>query len=119
MFPIKIDLKETEGISIFTVSGRIDQQTYYDFRDKLRSYISGGKNRIVVDLSDVEIVSSGGWNTIVNDREYAAKTDGDIKLCCMNKNVKNIFQGMDLHEFIKAYDTVEEAIKSFKNGNNE
>ncbi len=114
MFPIKIEMKEIDNVSFFKISGRIDQQTYYDLRDKLRACIAAGKNKIVVDLANVDVVSGGGWNTIANDRDYAAKSNGDIKLCCMNEKVSAIFKSMDLIEFINTYNTVDEAINSFK-----
>ena len=113
MFPIKIEMKEIDNVSVFKISGRIDQQTFYDLRDKLRAFIAAGKNRIVVDLANVEIVSGGGWNTIVNDRDYAAKSNGDIKLCCMNEKVAAVFKSMDISEFINTYNSVDEAVNSF------
>lgn len=113
MFPLKIDLIDGKGITILNLTGKIDQETYFDLRDKVRNLMTSGKNRLVIDLTNVELVSTAGWNTIANNSEFAKQNNGEIKVCCMKKEVEEVFELMDLKDFIKMYKTREEAVAAF------
>ena len=113
MFPLKMEIREVHGIVIAKISGKIDQQTYVETRDKVRNLILSGKNKIVIDLTNIQLVSSAGWDTIVNNRKFAEENHGDIKLCCLSEEVLEVFNIMDLKDFIKTYSTVDQAVESF------
>jgi anti-sigma B factor antagonist len=88
-----------------------------DETDKLRQAVAGFIEReyqkLVIDLSDVEYVNSTGIGVLVAAHTSYSRKGWHIKLCGINKNIKNIFVITKLTLVFEVFDSREEAITSF------
>ena len=72
-----------------------------------------GQNEVVVDLKDVDYISSAGWGIFIGEIKDIRHRGGDLKLSGMVGDVYEVFQLLEFHSILQAYDTSEEAISSF------
>ena len=77
------------------------------------SLVSEGNVRIVVDLSDVDYISSAGWGIFVGEIKGVRRNGGDIKLAGMRSDVREVFDLLEFNALLTPYATREDALSSF------
>ena len=75
--------------------------------------LSGGKNKLVADLSEVQWINSKGLGMLMACFTSCKTTGGDFKVACATEKVKNLLKMTKLLTICDAFDTVEEAVASF------
>ncbi len=114
MTDFTIDVKDEGEITIVTLTGSIDSETFNTLQKRMQKIFDEQKFKIVIDLGAITYVSSAGWGTFTGNLKKARVGFGDIKLACMNENIKNVYDIVELNDLIKAYATVEEAVNAYK-----
>ena len=110
---VSISERKTGEIYVLKVAGFIDTSTVTTVEDKIKKIYSDGKYKLVVDLTEVEFVSSAGWGTFVSYLRKMREKGGDIKLSGMIEKVAKVFALMEFDSLIDAYETEDSAIKSY------
>ena len=103
---------EKENAFIVTVSGRIDSETSPAFDAELTRAI-GINSNLVIDLKDVNYMSSAGLRAVTNASQAAQKAGGIVKLASVPKDVMSVMYTVGLNEKIGTFATVDEAMVSF------
>jgi anti-anti-sigma factor len=101
-------------IAVLSLRGIIDTVSAERLRATLARVISGGRNKIVVDMSQVEYVSSGGWGTFTERLREVRRNDGDIKLFGMDPDVYYVFTMLGFNIVLSSFDILAEAIEDFE-----
>jgi anti-sigma B factor antagonist len=101
------------GVSLLKVSGYLDTTTASELESALTGLLERQAFKIVVDLSGVNYISSAGWGIFIGEIKEIRHKGGDIKLAAMSSDVFEVFQLLEFHSILEAYDTAEEAIASF------
>ncbi len=110
---MKIEENTLERISILALQGRIVLGDGTDrLRDKVHELIDAGRNRLIVNLSDVDYVDSSGL-AVLSYMRTAQRKGGDLKLVHPSRRVKDILQITRLNTLLEAFDTLELAQASF------
>ncbi|HKJ38607.1 MAG TPA: STAS domain-containing protein [Anaerolineales bacterium] len=107
-----ITSERKEDITIVTVSGRVDSATSKTMDAELEKLIPTDK-KVVLNLKNVEFLSSAGVRAIVKALKTAKKTRGGLKLASIPDHIAEILQTLGMMELMEAYPSVEEAIASF------
>jgi len=113
---IQVSLEKTgfQGdISIIKVGGYIDTTTSSELERALDSLLKAGVFRIIIDLGNVDYISSAGWGIFISEIKGIRERGGDLKLAKMIPDVYEVFELLEFHYILKAYDTVEQAIQDF------
>jgi len=100
-------------ISIIKVGGYIDTTTSSELERALDSLLKAGVFRIIIDLGNVDYISSAGWGIFISEIKGIRERGGDLKLSKMIPDVYEVFELLEFHYILKAYDTVELAIQDF------
>ncbi|NOZ56382.1 MAG: STAS domain-containing protein [Calditrichaeota bacterium] len=100
-------------ISVIKVGGYIDTTTSSELEESLKRLIRAGKYNIIIDLSQVDYVSSAGWGIFISELKNLRERGGDLKLVGMIPDVYEVFELLEFHYILKAFDTIEEAIEDF------
>lgn len=108
-----IQQKDLNGVTLFTVKGRVDSEGAVDLDLALRSAIGEGKHKMVLELSDVRYMNSSGLRTLADILTQDRAQGGDLKLANMNPKVLRVFQIIGFEKFFGIYPTVDDAVKSF------
>ncbi len=110
---MEISTKEMKRVSLVTVSGRVDSATAPDFEKTLQSLIRANRCQIVVDLKDVEYMSSAGLRGLVSGLKGAKAGGGDVRLAQPSQRVREVLELAGLDAIFTSYDDVTEAVGSF------
>ena len=103
-----------DRISIIKVGGYIDTTTSAELEHALSSLLKAGSYDIIVDLGNVDYVSSAGWGIFISEIKGIREKGGDLKLVRMIQEVYEVFELLEFHYILKAFDTLEEAIRDFE-----
>ena len=96
---------------ILALSGKLDATTAKTFEDKILGVINSGAQRLVLDLSQLEYVSSSGLRVFLLAAKRLQATDGKIVLCGLQDNVRQVFDLAGFSSFLSTYGSRDEAIK--------
>ena len=107
-------LRRNEGeIPVLQCQGRI---VYRDEAAALsdKAYkILQEHGRLVLDLSGVENIDSGGLGALVMLQMWAHQGGGELKLCTPTRRVRKLFELTNLHSIFELHPTREEALGAF------
>lgn len=92
----------TDGdILVVCPSGRIDTNTYAEFKDVLNGELDKtGARHLVIDLADLEYVSSAGFREFFLAGRRMSRTGGTLSVCNFQPQVKELFE---IAQFMTAY----------------
>ncbi len=101
-------------ISIIKVGGYIDTTTSSELERALDSLLKQGRFFIIVDLGNVDYISSAGWGIFISEIKSIRENGGDLKLVRMVPDVYEIFELLEFHHILDVYDAVDEAVNKFE-----
>jgi len=102
------------GVILIRLSGAI---YFGEESTSLRSLVKGLLNdsrQMVLDLGEVTHIDSGGLGTLVSLYTSARRVGGEIKLAHIGNHTKELLQITRLVTLFEIFDTVEDAIASFR-----
>ncbi|MCK6542813.1 STAS domain-containing protein [bacterium] len=102
-----------DSVAVIKVGGYIDTTTSSELERTLGSLLKKNQHRIVVDLGDVDYISSAGWGIFISEIKGIKENSGDLKLVRMIPEVYEVFELLEFHYILKAYDTLDEAVDAF------
>jgi anti-sigma B factor antagonist len=97
---------------ILALSGKLDATTAKTFEDRILGVINGGTQRLVVDLSQLDYVSSSGLRVFIIAAKRLQTVDGKIVLCSMKDHVRQVFDLAGFSSMLSIYASRDEAMKS-------
>lgn len=101
-------------ISIIRVGGYIDTTTSSEVERELNNLLKMGRYQIIIDLGNVDYISSAGWGIFISEIKQIRENNGDLKLVRMIPDVYEIFELLEFHHILDVYDTIEAAINKFE-----
>jgi anti-sigma B factor antagonist len=101
-------------ISIIKVGGYIDTTTSSELERALDSLLKQGRFFIIVDLGNVDYISSAGWGIFISEIKSIRENGGDLKLVRMVPDVYEIFELLEFHHILDVYDAGDEAVNKFE-----
>jgi len=104
------------NISVIKVGGYIDTTTSAELEHSLSSILKANSYNIIVDLGNVDYISSAGWGIFISEIKGIRENQGDLKLVRMIPDVYEVFELLEFHYILKAFDSVEEAVGSSRVG---
>jgi anti-anti-sigma factor len=104
------------NIAIIKVGGYIDTTTSAELEHALDGLLKAGTYDIIIDLGNVDYISSAGWGIFISEIKGIREKGGDLKLVRMIPDVYEVFELLEFHYILKAFDTIDEAIHDFDKG---
>jgi anti-sigma B factor antagonist len=105
-----------DGITVVDCDGRlVFGEESANLRDTVKSLLSQN-NQLVLNLGGVNYIDSGGLGTLVALYTTARSAGGAIKLAALTQRVGDLLQVTKLLTVFEVYDSVEEAVQSFRKG---
>jgi len=95
--------------TMLRVVGRVDSSVAKQLETKVADVISRD-GAIIVDLKDMNYVSSAGLRSFIMLAKHAHAKNQTISLCAMRDEVTEIFEISGLLELFAVHDTVEAAV---------
>jgi len=114
---LKMDTLLADGVTIVACSGRIVfGEESSGLREGLKNLLETTK-RIVLNLSGVTYIDSGGLGTLVGVYSSARAAGADIKLTGLGQRLRDVLAITKLATVFEVYDTEQQAIAAFQGSN--
>jgi len=104
---------QTGDVTVVKIDDRLEADTVEEFRTTMHKLAEQGHVKVVIDFSNISFVDSSGLGGLVSAVRKFRQHDGDIKLACINDNVRPLVEIVRLHRIFDIFDAEDEAIKSF------
>jgi len=92
---------------------RMDAHNSGELKEQMLQLFDEGKSNLIIDLSAVRFIDSSGLGALVSGFKNASARDGSLKLCCLQPQVRSMFELTRLHRVFEIYNSAEEAQESF------
>lgn len=103
--------KEFKRSDLVKVSGRVDSSTAPTLEKHLRDIMEKGRYRIVVDMSDLDFISSAGIRVLISAAKNARRWNrGDLYLASLPSHILDTFKLAGLTQVFKIYEDPIEAV---------
>ncbi len=106
--------EDNADVSVLSVQGYVDTTTSAELEESLKRLLKKGRFNIVIDLGGVNYISSAGWGIFISEIKSIRENGGDLRLAGMIGDVFEVFELLEFQTILQSFDTVEEAIKSYK-----
>ena len=110
---LSIETDNTQTIAVMKVKGRVDSETVPEFDDALTKLLQNNKNKIILNLQDVNYMSSAGLRAMVKAYQSANKSGGDVRLAAVSEPIEVILRTVGMMQMFKMFSTSEEAAAGF------
>ena len=110
---MNITEREQNGVTVFTLEGRVDSEGAVDMDLALQAATSEGKYKIILDMSQVRYINSAGLRTLADILTQTKENQGDLKLVDLHPKVQRVLQIIGFDKFFSIYATVEDALAAF------
>ena len=108
-----ISIHDHGQVSVVKVKGYVDSATAPDLETALKQLVEGNKIRIVLDLKEVDFLSSLGWRAIVLTLKSVRRVNGDLRLASPSPSVEKVLRTVGMTQMFNIYSSSEEAVASF------
>jgi anti-sigma B factor antagonist len=106
--------EENADVSVLSVQGYVDTTTSAELEESLKRLLKKGRYNIVIDLGGVNYISSAGWGIFISEIKSIRENGGDLRLAAMIGDVFEVFELLEFQTILQSFDTVDEAVKSYK-----
>ena len=113
MASLLINTDNTQPVAIMSVKGRVDSETAPELDSALSDLLLSNRNKIVLNLSAVEFLSSAGLRTLVKALKQAQETGGELRLASVSEPIEVILRTVGMLQMFKMFATSEEAAVGF------
>jgi anti-sigma B factor antagonist len=110
---VNISERDEEGVTVFTLAGRIDTQGAASLDQRLQAAVTQGKSWMALDMAGVSYICSAGLRTLADVLTKNRAQDGDLKLAAVPPRVLSILQVIGFDNFFSIYDSVKDAVAAF------
>ncbi len=101
--------KEKNAV-LLAVKGRIDALSAPEFEKELVEWIEKGETNFIIDLGDLDYISSAGLRSILATAKKLKANEGQILLSSLKDAVKEVFEISGFSSIIPIYESVETAL---------
>jgi anti-sigma B factor antagonist len=110
-----ISITEMKRCQLVKVSGRIDSATAPELEKTLMDLIEAGKKNLVVNLSDVDYISSAGMKALLWALMKVRKLipAGDVVISQIKPKLKETFELIGFTHLFRFFDDDLQAVGSF------
>jgi anti-sigma B factor antagonist len=95
---------------VLSVAGRMDAENAPEFETACQSWIDQGVTGLVVDVGDLDYVSSMGLRSFMSIGKILQSKGGKLQICRQRGLVKQVFEITRLNSVFPPHESVEAAL---------
>ncbi len=108
---LKIEIDRRGDVAVVTLVGSAHMNVSTDLRDQLVELADETTRQLVIDLSDLEFISSLGLGGIVAAHLRSRKNNGSVELVNPRPEIRDLLSVTQLTRLFPIYDSVDAAIR--------
>jgi anti-anti-sigma factor len=108
---MKISSSKQERGVLMALAGRMDTVAAPQFEEACAPWLRSGEKTIVVDLTQLEYISSMGLGYLLSINKKLQGSGGRLVVCGLTGMVKEVFRLSGFNKLFPTYDTAEAAFQ--------
>ena len=108
--PLELDLRQVDSASVLRVSGSAGMAEAEKLRVELEQLVAAKAPVIILDVSDMDFISSTGLAVIVSAEVQVKGHNGKLAMAHPTPAVRQLLETTRLTEVIPIYSSVDEAV---------
>jgi anti-sigma B factor antagonist len=110
---MKVSEQRQGAVTILKPEGALLAADVQEFAAHANRAVAGSLGRLVIDMSDVAFIDSGGLELLLDITEKLGKTGQSLHLCHENKTIREVLQLTDLDQQFEHFEDLTTAVRSF------
>ena len=110
---MKIETRKIHDVLVVDMSGMLDSTSSGEAGDRIVNIAKGENKRVLLNLAELEYVSSAGLRVILRGAKLLQGKRGELKICNAKGLVRDVLETSGFKSLIKVYDTEQEAFSAF------
>ena len=106
-------VRRVEDITVVEVTGQLTVGNRQQLKDKVLAELDRGARKVAVDFSETAYIDSSGLGVLVSLSKKLREHAGELKLTCLNEDLRILFELTKLDTLFRISDTLEDALKEF------
>lgn len=110
-----VDIKEEMkgDVMVLHLNGRLDAVSSPAAERKVFDYINNGLNKLLLDFSGVDYLSSAGMRMLLSTTKKLKSLSGRLVVCCVTTNVMDVLKMSGFDHVLEITKTEEEGLRRF------
>ncbi|GAB5467232.1 MAG: STAS domain-containing protein [Rhodospirillales bacterium] len=114
MSELQMTQEQDEGILIYGLGGRLDSTTAKELEASLKAELDGGRNAILMDMKDLDYISSAGLRVVLLAAKHLRGKEGRFALSALKGEIRQVFEISGLLRILTVHDDRATALDALK-----
>jgi anti-sigma B factor antagonist len=110
---MEISISESGDVRIFSFQGNLDTATAPEAESQINGLLEAGAQKLLVNFENLDYISSAGLRVLLATAKKLKPGGGDLKICCLNQTVQEVFDISGFSTILSVTATEEEALGAF------
>jgi len=110
---LDINVAQQDHVTLVEASGRVNSMNANQFGEALSDVIDKGNIHLVLDLSNVDYMSSAGLREIVSALKKVKRASGDLRIAQPSERVHEVLEMAGLDTIFQIFATQGDAVGSY------
>ncbi len=111
---MEIRTESINNVVIVSLKGRLDINTHGQLETELNALAGKGQARVLVDVKELDYISSAGLRVLLSGAKLFKKLGGAIALASLAPTVRQVFEISGFTSIFPIYASREEALAKMK-----
>lgn len=111
---MEVKVTVQDGIAVLELAGRMDATTAPEFSGASQTILAEGNTRLIVDMTQLEYVSSAGLREILGLVKRIKALSGKLAFCGLKPVVAEVFRISGFSAIMTVCDSRQDAIKALE-----
>ena len=111
---MELILREENGVAVVLINGGLVQENLDEFKKFMTDLFDKGSLNVVLDMGKCSYVTSMVLAAVFGFKKKFNDAGGDVRIACINRLIRNLFQLTNLQMAADIFETVEEGVRSFQ-----
>ncbi len=110
---MEANTREAGDVLVVDLVGKLDTQTSAAASDSLNRIAEGGNSKILLNLEQLDYISSAGLRVLLRTAKLVNAADGNVRVCAATGVVKEVMEISGFDELLDMHDTEADALAAF------
>lgn len=113
---MKLSTRILDRVAIVSVAGAVNSRTAGQLYDGLVERTHEGSSNLIVDLSDVHVMTRAGARGLVVAAKLMQSARGDMRICGAQPSIEGFLHKLGFHHLLKCDPTLEASLARLGHG---
>lgn len=109
---LQLEISDFNNIKELALQGALNSATAKEAEEKLKQLILGGNKVLLVNLSELDYISSAGLRILLVANKLIKKHDGSLRIHSLQKIVREVFEISGFDMIFEIYEDRDTALNS-------